>query len=243
MTSKLTRQTTDAGKLRKFPDFPPRDDMQNSLHLDDQAHQATLRRHFGSDDTTIVLSEIPVRQSPGQQEGHRIPDLLIAFGVDRALAVRHKGYSIRDQGKPPDFVLEIASESTGEEDYTCKRDDYAAFGIPEYWRFDPSGGQHHDAPLAGDLLVEGTYQPAGIQEMGPGHLHGHSDALGLDLCWEDRRLRWWDPATQSYLLTFDEERDVRIAEAEARATAEARADSAEARVRELETELERRRIA
>ena len=34
MTSKLTRQTTDAGKLEKFPDFPPRDDMQNSLHLD-----------------------------------------------------------------------------------------------------------------------------------------------------------------------------------------------------------------
>ena len=31
MTSKLTRQTTDAGKLEMFPDFPPRDDMQNSL--------------------------------------------------------------------------------------------------------------------------------------------------------------------------------------------------------------------
>ena len=79
--------------------------------------------------------------------------------------------------------------------------------------------------------------------MGPAHLHGHSDAQGLDLCWEDGRLRWWDPATQSYLLTFDEERDVRIAEAEARAATEARADSAEARVRELEAELERRRGA
>ena len=76
--------------------------------------------------------------------------------------------------------------------------------------------------------------------MGPDHLHGHSHALGLDLCWEDGRLKWWDPAAESYLLTFDEERDVRIAEAEARAAAEARADSAEARVRDLEAELERR---
>ena len=241
MTSKLTRQTKDAGKPEMFPDFPPRDDMQNSLHLDQQAHQATLRRHFGSDDTTIVLSEIPVRWTPEQTEGHRIPDLLIAFDVDFNLAVEQMGYSIRGQGKPPDFVLEVASPSTGRRDYTRKRNDYAAFGIPEYWRFDPSGGQHHDAPLAGDRLVEGTYQPVEVREIGPGHLHGHSDVLGLDLCWEDGRLRWWNPAAQRYLLTFDETD-------EARSTAEARADSenearvaAEARVRELEAELERRR--
>ena len=243
MTSRLTRQTTDHGKLEKFPDFPPRDDMQNSLHLNDQGHQAALRRHFGNSDTTIVLSEMPVRQSPDQREGHRIPDLLIAFSVDRTLAVEHKGYSICEQGKPPDFVLEVASESTGEADYRNKRNDYAAFGIPEYWRFDPSGGRRHDAALAGDRLAEGVYRPVEILEMGPGHLHGHSDALGLDLCWEDGRLRWWNPHAQRYLLTFDEEHDTRIAESAARTAAEARASSAEARVRELEAELERHRGA
>ena len=236
MTSKLTRQKEDTGALERFPDFPPRDDMQNSLHLDDPAHQAALRRHFDNADTTIVLSEIPVRHSPGQREGHRIPDLLIAFGVDRALAVEQNGYSIREQGKPPDFVLEIASESTGENDYTDKRDDYAAFGIPEYWRFDPSGGQYHGAPLAGDRLEQDAYLPIKIVELGPAHLHGHSDVLGLDLCWEDGRLRWWDPKARSYLRTFDETED-------ARADAEVRAESAEARVRELEAELERRRGA
>ena len=73
--------------------------------------------------------------------------------------------------------------------------------------------------------------------MGPDHLHGHSDVLNLDLCWENGRLRWWDPTAQRYLLTFDE-------------TDEARAASAEARIRagmiswqELEAELERRRGA
>ena len=241
MTSKLTKQTKDDGKLEEFPDFPPRDDMQNSLHLDRPAHQAALLRHFGGGVATIVLSEIPVRQSPRQREGHRIPDLLIAFGVDFALAVDQKGYSIHDQGKPPDFVLEIASESTGEEDSTRKRDDYAALGIPEYWRFDPSGGLHHGAPLAGDRLGEGVYLPIEIAELGPDHLHGHSDVLNLDLCWEEGSLRWWDPEVQRYLMTFDEEHDARLAVIEARANAEARAESAEARVRELEAELERRR--
>ncbi len=250
MTSKLTQQTADSGRYERFPDFPPRDDMQNSLHLDRPAHQAVLLRHFGGSDTTIVLSEIPVRRSPGQRAGHRIPDLLIAFDVDFPLAAEQNGYSIRDQGKPPDFVLEIASVSTGVEDYTGKRDDYAAFGIPEYWRFDPSGGRYHSEPLAGDRLSGDAYHPVEIMEMGQGHLHGHSDVLNLDLCWDHGVLRWWDPVAQRYLLTFDEEQDARIAEAEARASAEARADSAEARAdsaearaRELEAELERLRGA
>ena len=165
-------------------------------------------------------------------------------------------------------MLEIASPTTGREDYTGKRNDYANFGIPEYWRFDPSGGRYHGDPMGGDRLVEGVYQPIELLELGPGHLHGHSDVLNLDLCWENGQLRWWDPAAQRYLLTFDEEHDARIAEAGARATAEARADrernarteaearadsaearadrerdartEAEARIRELEAELERR---
>jgi hypothetical protein len=91
--------------------------------------------------------------------------------------------------------------------------------------------------------------------MGPAHRHGHSNVLGLDLCWEDGKLRWWDPTAQSYLLTFDEERDARIAAEDRADDAQARADdaqaragreqegrtAAEARVRELEAELERHR--
>ena len=152
-------------------------------------------------------------------------------------------------------MLEIASESTGEADYTAKRRDYAAFGIPEYWRFDPSGGRHHDAPLAGDRLVdEAYYQPVEIRQAGEGRLWGHSDILNLDFCWEDGRLRWWDPVAERYLETHDEEANARIAaetraeaEREARMTAEAQSETerearmtAEARIQELEAELAQR---
>ncbi len=194
MTSKLTQQSREPGTLERFPDFPPRDDMQNSLYLDRPAHQAALEVHFGNQDTTIILSEIPVRLTPSQQQGHRIPDLLVAFGVDNALAVEQNGYSIRDQGKPPDLVLEVASETTGEADIIDKRRDYAAFGIPEYWRFDPTGGRRHGAPIAGDRLTGETYQPVEIIEVEPDHLHGHSGVLNLDPCWDHGQLRWYDPA-------------------------------------------------
>ena len=232
MTSKPKQLSVDAGTLEQFPDFPPRDDMQNSIYLDRPAHQAALDEHFGNHETTVILSEIPVRWTPSQQEGHRIPDLLVAFGVDRAQAVAQNGYSIRDLGKPPDFVLEVASVRTGEQDYTGKRRDYAGFGIAEYWRFDPTGGQRHDAPMAGDRLVGGAYQPVEIVEVELEHLHGHSDVLNLELCWDHGQLRWYDPGTEEHLLTFIEEREGRIA-------AETRANSAEARLRELEEELRR----
>ena len=226
MSSTLPQSAGNAAQaatLEKFPDFSPRDDMQNSLHLDDDAHQAILRQHLGNYDSTIVLGEIPVRWTPRQQEGHRIPDLLVAFNVNRALAVEQKGYSIRDQGKPPDLVLEVASESTGDNDIGDKRRDYANFGIPEYWRYDPSGGSRHDAPLGGDRLTDGIYEPVEIVEVGPEHFHGYSVVLGLTICWDHGRLRWYDPTQEQHLMTFQEEMEARIA--------------AEARVRELEEQL------
>ena len=193
MTSKPTSRTPAVEPVGQFPAFPPRDDMQNPIYLHDPGHQSTLRRHFGAPDTTIVLGEVPVAWNTGQREGVRIPDLLIAFNVDRARIIAQRGYAINEQGKPPDFALEIASATTGENDYLEKRADYAAFGITEYWRFDPTGGRYHDAPLAGDRLVDGEYQPIEIVTADEERCRGHSEALGLDICWERGQLqrgRW-----------------------------------------------------
>jgi hypothetical protein len=125
----------------------------------------------------------------------------------------------------------------------------------EYWRFDPSGGEYHDAALAGDLLVDGMYRPIAIEMLDDGRLRGYSDALGLYVCWEDGMLRFFDPGTESYLRSHDEdmaraeeERIARLA-AQARAnTAETRAEeertgreAAESRLAEIELELRRLR--
>ena len=68
------------------------------------------------------------------------PDFYFASGVDAPAIERTKLYLPWEAGKPPDFVLEIASESTAEHDVTGKRQIYAEIGVPEYWRFDRSGG-------------------------------------------------------------------------------------------------------
>jgi hypothetical protein len=174
-----------------------------------------------------------------RRQGVLFPDLLIAFGVDPEARRARNGYVIEEQGKPPDFVLEVASRTTARRDETVKRDRYAAMGVGEYWRFDDTGGRFYQSGLAGDTLVGVQYQPIPIHRTEEGHLWGHSRALNIDLCWEDGKLRFWSPITRSYLETHGEVRDLRAAERARADSAEARADSAEARIRELEAERER----
>ena len=218
-----------------FPEFPPRDDMNNPLYLHVPAHMASLARHLGFPETTLVLGEVPVGWLP---TGHRrlvlIPDLIVAFNVDPAAIIQANGYSIDIVGKPPDFALEVASPTTGVRDYTFKRTRYAEFGIPEYWRFDPSGGEYHDAALAGDRLGVDGYDSIDIETISEDVFSGRSDVLGLDIRWEYGQLRFCDPSEGRYLRTFDEEADGRLAAEEAR-------QAAEAEVRRLRDELARLR--
>ena len=127
------------------------------------------------------------------------------------LVIRQWGYAIETQGKPPDFVLEVASPHTYRNDIGPKRTGYQAYGVPEYWRYDGSGGQYYPQALAGDRLVDGEYQPVSMQSEGNSHW-GHSEVLGLTLCWEDHKLRFWDPVQELYLTTHAEEADARLAE-------------------------------
>jgi len=185
--------------------------MQNAIYLHSPGYLPALIRHFGAPDTTLVISEAPLGWTTSQREGILIPDLLIAFDIDRDAFFAERGYAIQSQGKPPDFVLEIASHTTGLRDDTAKRTGYAAYGVPEYWRFDPTGGSYHQVPLAGDYLLNGQYHGIPITQRPPGRSWGHSGILGLDLCWEQGRLRWYDSDAQRYLLTYDDEAEGRLA--------------------------------
>ena len=165
--------------------------------------------------------------------------MTVAFDVDEAVIERDNGYAIEHHGKPPSLALEVASPTTGRNDYTTKRDGYARFGISEYWRTDPSGGAWRDAELAGDWLQDGEYVPIPIERVGARQMRGYSDVLQLYVCWEDGNLRFYDKKA-GYLLTHDEEADSRIAERSARLTAEAQAQTAEA---ERDAERNRRLAA
>ena len=158
------------------------------------------------------------------------PDVYLAFGVDADAIRERKLYLPWEAGKPPDWVLEVASVSTAREDVGRKRDIYAHIGVPEYWRFDPQDGAYHGERLAGDRLVGSGYEPIPLTTAPDGILKGYSEILGLSLCWDENWPRLYDPVTHTYLETWQQERM-------ARQTAESRAASEQAGREAAETQV------
>ena len=174
------------------------------------------------------------------------PDFLIAFGVD-AVYIRDSempNYLVWEIGKVPDFVMEVASESTAANDLGHKRELYERLGVQEYWRFDHKGGEYYGQPLAGERLVDGVYQPYEILADEDGSLRGYSELLNLVFHWDGQEFDALDPETGMTLhrITVAEARaqaaEVRIAEEEARAQiAEARIAEEEARAQVAEVRI------
>lgn len=211
-----------------FPDPPedPDDKMTSFDHLTATGSVRDLIVHLGNRETTLVAGEHYLAVAPtGDMTGVRYPDLLVAFGVDPQAYRRSNAYVISEQGKPPNFVLEIVSPSSGRTDRVDKRVDYAGLGIGEYWRFDEKG-RGPEERLAGDRLVDGEYVPVEIEELPDNSLQGYSAVLDLYLRWADGELAFYDPATGKPIASLEDERQAR--------------EAAEARVRELEERLRSR---
>lgn len=160
------------------------------------------------------------------------PDFYVAFDVEAPAIMERLIYLPWEAGKPPDFVLEIASESTGNQDTGNKRDIYSRIGIGEYWRFDSTGGNYYGEPLVGEELVNGEYRPIDLTTGPDGVLKGYSPALRIWLCWQDGMLKLYDDRTGSYLMNLPDTQgaleDAQTALAEA-----------QARIRQLEESLRR----
>jgi hypothetical protein len=234
MTVKRTLKTPGSDQFADIvplPDPPRIPDMQQNKHITraDQTLDTWFRRISGTlvnGQGYLCPDRDNIRRSP-------YPNCLVAFDVDPERITATNGYVISEVGKPPEFVLEVASSTTGRRDYTIKREQYAALGVGEYWRFDHTGGQYHDAALAGDRLVNGVYERITVTTESDGLIWGHCETLGLDLCWRNNELLFRDPSTGEFLLNQLQAQD-------ALEYAEAARRDAEARLSQLEEELRRR---
>ncbi len=224
-------KTAKAPGRFRLPDIPEKhpDDMTSSKQLAETGNMSRLKVHLGHPEATIVSGERYLCAEPGA--AMRYPDLLVARDADPEIYEADNGYVALHQGKPPDLVLEIASSHTGHVDTGVKVNFYAGIGVREYWRFDQTPtGQWHGARLAGNILVEGQYEPIEIEELPDGSLQGYSPGLNLYLRWVAGILVFYDPATVQPIASLESE--------QARAEMERQArEAAEARIRELEAML------
>ena len=237
------------------PNPEKRDEMMQTPVIDKSGY--FVARHFAGRSDVMVRTGGFVFYNEYRMDYRFRPDLYVAFGVDRDAIRRRNGYVVWKMGKPPDFVLEVASETTSEWDTGGKPGLYSRIGIPEYWRVDPTGGEFYGYPIHGDMLVNGVYHPIPLATEPDGTIWGYSPALDLCLCWnsawdwdvdDESGLRFYDRKTGRYLCDFtlvEADRDAAVVERE-RAVAE-RAQTvselaqAQERIRQLESELGQRR--
>ena len=172
--------------------------------------QSEVMRNAGDEigvmhpDALVALSVL-VYPERGNRYNRIAPDVLVALG--RGMG-RHFFYKVWEEGQPPDWVLDVASPPTEEDDhrprrenYASRREDYATMGVQEYWLFDaredvfpPKAPQ-----LRGLTLKDGEYQPL-ESRIENGVRMIHSKVLDLGVYADGELLRFWDPARRRDVL-------------------------------------------
>ena len=188
------------------------------LHAIHYAFGALLL-HYRDRPDVYVSADLLIYYEEGNPRVSVAPDTFVVFGV-----ADHKrmNYKVWEEGKGPDFVLEVASPNTWREDVKRKPGIYAGLGVSEYFLFDPTG-EHLSPRLQGYRLVDGAYTRLPAVESIDRTLTMSSDVLVLELRAKGEEMRFHDPATGETLLSYDEMHDAHRA--------------AEARITELEARL------
>ena len=165
-----------------------------------------LRDYFRHRSDVYVSGNLLIYYEEGNPNASVAPDAFVVFGVPNH---PRPIYRVWEEGKSPDFVLEIASPSTWDKDLGPKRDLYESLGVREYWQYDPTGGDFLEPPLRGMHLLGGEYVPMPPPRAAAGALVMHSAVLGLDVCLVRGELRFRDPMTGQNILTLTESNEER----------------------------------
>ena len=186
----------------------------------------------------LVAANILVYPEKGNNKKSLAPDVLVAFGIGTH---NRSSYLVWEEGKPPAWVLEVASKSTQAKDRKRKLCDYAEMGVQEYWLFDAKGDVYpHGTPrLQGLKLENGEYKPLDSQVVN-GKRMIHSEVLGLDVRVDGELLRFHDPATRKDIRHRSEiEADEELAlAATEHAQAEAKQEAAQRKTAEARAQQE-----
>jgi len=173
--------------------------------------------------------------SPNQlkNEEFKGPDVFVTLGLGNK---ERKSWVVWEEGKSPDVVIELLSESTAKKDKTVKKDVYQnQLKVAEYFWFDP----HNPDDFQGFELRRGVYEALPLKndgflsrQLGLKLIRWHGLYRNVETMW----LRW--ATLDGELLLLPREIEAQRAEAEAQ-RAEAEAQRAEAETQRAEAETQR----
>lgn len=148
-----------------------------------------------------AFGNLTIYYSPHQRksEDFRGPDFFVVLGTERR--PRKSWVVWEEEGKYPNLIIELLSDSTAKTDRGLKKQIYQdTFRTPDYFWFDP-----HSLEFEGFHLVDGTYQPLATNEQG----WLWSQQLELYLGVHNHQLRFFTP--EGALVPTPEERNEKLA--------------------------------
>ncbi len=188
-----------------------------------------------------ATGNLTIYYSPRQRksENFRGPDFFVVLGTERK--TRKSWVVWEEDGKYPNVIVEILSNSTANTDRGLKKEIYQnTFRTPDYFWYDP-----YTQEFAGFHLLDGEYQP--LQPSEQGYLWSHQ--LGLYLGIYQGLLRFFTPDYQLVPTPEEtaeeseqrvEQAEQRVEQAEQRAQQEAeKAQRLAAKLRELNIDPDR----
>ena len=122
-----------------------------AAYLEQFISRRLMRLNTSSIQVTPMVVTLPNGRTRRVRQQSRIPDLMVLttegaaqiFGKASGLALYHDN---------PMLIVEMVSQSNSDEDYTDKRAQYEARGVPEYWIVD-----RHQRQVTVLILEAGAY--------------------------------------------------------------------------------------
>jgi Uma2 family endonuclease len=232
----MGKQAEVAADEVEYPSSDGKPMAETDLHRDQMLRAIeVLKGVFAAQPDVYVTGNLLVYYEKGNARRHRSPDVMVVIGVRKK---ERDFYKVWEEGRYPDFVLEITSKSTQSEDTDEKYLLYRnVWKVREYFLFDPLE-EYLEPSLQGHRLVEGEYQP-----IPPEHGQLASEVLGLRLDREGMHLVFRDPGTGRLILPPAEERARRAELAREMAETKARFAQDALSIAEMERDALRAELA
>ncbi|WP_198017761.1 Uma2 family endonuclease [Oscillatoria acuminata] len=196
----------------EIPIFPPGDLWSEEPPLESYRHLkqlllllACLERFWKNRNDFFVAANMSVYYSTRQRKSEEMrgPDFFVVLNTERR---ERKSWVIwEEEGKYPNFIIEVLSDSTANTDRGLKKQLYQdVWRTPDYFWFDP-----YSLEFQGFHLMNGEYQAIEPNE------HGWlwSEQLQLYLGILEEKLRFFTPEGE-LVLTPEEEADTEYARAQ-----------------------------
>ncbi|MEO0824541.1 MAG: Uma2 family endonuclease [Cyanobacteria bacterium J06635_15] len=189
VTSKLPQSTENPSsadvKLPPGDLYSDEPTLETDLHLRQMLLLITSLEWLWQDRTDFFASgNLTIYFSPKQikSQDFRGPDFFVVLNTERR--TRKSWVVWEEDGKYPNVIIEVLSDSTAQSDRETKKQIYQdTFRTPEYFWIDPE-----TLEFAGFVLMAGEYEEIAPNESG----HLQSRQLGLSLGVYDDKLRFFN---------------------------------------------------